>query len=386
MKMQNIYIVKAKRTAIGNFLGSLSQIPAHMLSAKLIEHILQDVDKNIIDEVILGQVLQGGVGQNSARQALINAGLSYEKPATTINKVCGSGLKSIIFACDSIAAKRNNLVIAGGHENMSLAMHAVYLRQGLKYGNASQIDLIMRDGLSDAFSNKMMGVTAENIAKKYNISRVEQDEFSYASQNKAKFARDNGYFEGEILKITTNLGEFSKDEFIKDNSNLEKLAQLKPVFDSNGSVTAGNSSGINDGAAVLLVASEDAVNLHKLEPLARIISFASSGVDPELMGTGPIFAVNAALKMAGWSLSDLDLIESNEAFAAQAICVMRELGFDEHKVNICGGAIALGHPIGASGARILVTLIHQMHRTGARKGLATLCVGGGMGVAICIEM
>jgi len=384
--MQDIYIVKAQRTAIGNFLGSLSQIPAHILSAKLIEHMLQDVDKNLIDEVILGQVLQGGVGQNSARQASVKAGIAFEKPATTVNKVCGSGMKSIIFACDSIASKRNHMVIAGGHENMSLAMHGSYLRQVLKYGNATQIDLIMKDGLSDAFSGNMMGVTAENIAKKYNISRDAQDLFSLESQIKARVARDSNYFANEIIAIETSLGLFDRDEFIKDNSSIEKLAKLKPAFEAGGTVTAGNSSGINDGAATLLIASKDAVKAHKLKPIARIVSFASTGVDPELMGTGPISAVNAALQRAGWTTSDLDLIESNEAFAAQAICVMNELKLDNAKVNICGGALALGHPIGASGARIVVTLIHQMKRMRAHKGLATLCVGGGMGVAMCIEV
>lgn len=388
--MRSVYIVKAKRTAIGSFLGSLSDITAPSLSANLIKHLTEDLPKNSVDEVILGHVLQAGSGQNTARQAVILGALESTTTAVTINNVCGSGLYSIAAAFESIISGRNNLVLAGGHENMSLTTHAMYLRKGFKYGNGTMLDLMSYDGLTDAFSNKLMGFTAENIAKKYNISRQEQDLFSLASQTKASVASKNGSFVDEILplEITSakNVNIFEQDEYIRHNMALEQLTKLKPVFDKEGSVTAGNSSGVNDGAAVLLIASEDALKLYNLMPLAEIKAFAVAGVDPEFMGTGPIPATKLCLKRAGWNIDELDLIEANEAFAAQAICVNKELGWDTSKVNICGGAIALGHPLGASGARIMVTLIHQMLKTKAKKGLATLCVGGGQGVAMCVQM
>lgn len=388
--MRSVYIVKAKRTAIGSFLGSISDIKAPSLSANLIKHLTEDLPKNIIDEVILGHVLQGGGGQNTARQAAILGALDPTTTAVTINNVCGSGLYSIAAAYESIISGRNNLVLAGGHENMSLAIHAMYLRKGFKYGNGTMLDLMSYDGLTDAFSNKLMGFTAENIARKYNISRQEQDLFSLNSQTKASIATKNGAFTNEILPVeitsTKNVSIFEQDEYIRHNLTLEQLTKLKPIFDKEGSVTAGNASGVNDGAAVLLIASEDALKLYNLKPIAEIKAFAVAGVDPEFMGTGPIPATKLCLKRAGWNIDQLDLIEANEAFAAQAICVNKELGWDTSKVNICGGAIALGHPLGGSGARIMVTLIHQMLKREAKKGLATLCVGGGQGVAMCVQM
>ena len=388
--MRSVYIVKAKRTAIGSFLGSLSDITAPRLSAKLIKHLTEDLPKNSVDEVILGHVLQGGTGQNTARQAAILGELEYTTTAVTINNVCGSGLNSIATAYESIISGRNNLVLAGGHENMSLTTHAMYLRKGFKYGNGTMLDLLSYDGLTDAFSSKLMGFTAENIARKYNISRQEQDLFSLNSQTKASVASKNGSFVNEILPIEItspkNVSLFEQDEYIRHNLALDQLTKLKPVFEKEGSVTAGNASGVNDGAAVLLIASEDALKLYNLKPLAEIKAFAVAGVDPEFMGTGPIPATKMSLKRAGWNIDELDLIEANEAFSAQAICVNKELGWDTSKVNICGGAIALGHPLGASGARIMVTLIHQMLQRKAKKGLATLCVGGGQGVAMCVQM
>jgi acetyl-CoA C-acetyltransferase len=387
--MQDIFITKAKRTAIGSFLGALSSTSPELLSAHLIRDIIADLDPNAIDEVILGHVLQGGMGQNSARQAAIKAGLPIETPSVTINKVCGSGLKSVALGWESILSGRNSLVLAGGHENMSLALHASYIRQGVKYGMNNQIDLIVRDGLSDAFSGKLMGITAENIAKKYNISRQAQDEFSYNSQMKAHMATTNGLFSTEISPIMVTKDKtafsFEQDEFIKANSTIARLSQLKPAFEANGSVTAGNSSGINDGAAILLLASEQATIDHNLQPMAKIVSYSSVGVDPELMGIGPVPSIKKALKLASWKIEDVDLIELNEAFAAQSLAVIQELNLDITKVNVNGGAIALGHPIGASGARILVSLIHQMQQRNAKKAVASLCIGGGMGIAMCIE-
>ena len=388
--MKSVYIVKAKRSAIGSFLGSMSELKASDLSANLIKHLTVDLPKNAVDEVILGNVLQGGVGQNSARQAAILGGLDHSTPAVTINNVCGSGLYSVALAYESIISGRNNLVLAGGHESMSLAMHAMYLRKGFKYGNGTMLDLMSNDGLTDAFSGKLMGTTAENIARKYNISREEQDIFSLNSQAKASKASKGGEFIDEILPIEIRSGKnvsiFKEDEYIRHDLTPEQLYKLKPVFDKDGTVTAGNSSGVNDGAALLMIASGEAVKMYNLKPLAEIKSFAVAAVDPEIMGTGPIPATQLCLKRAGWNINQLDLVEANEAFAAQAICVNKELGWDEEKVNVAGGAIALGHPLGASGCRIMVTLIHQMLKRNAKKGLATLCVGGGQAVAMCIQM
>ncbi len=385
------YIISAKRTAIGSFLGSLSQIAAPNLGSAVIRAIINDskIDTKIIDEVILGQVITGGAGQNPARQAMINAGLDFSVAAMTINKVCGSGLKAVMLAANSIMLGHADLIIAGGQENMSLGMHGCYLRAGKKFGDEKLVDLMMYDGLTDAFSGAAMGVTAENIARKFNISREEQDQFALKSQQKASLAQKNNKFKEEIVPIEVNIKKdtkiFDQDEGIRNNSSIEELAKLKPAFDKNGVVTAGNSSTINDGAAAVLVASKQAVEKYKLEPIAKISSFAMCGVDPDIMGTGPVPAAKKALQKARWKVSDLELIEANEAFAVQALYVNHEMQWDENKVNVNGGAIALGHPIGASGARILVSLLHEMKKTSAKKALATLCIGGGMGVAMCVE-
>jgi len=389
--MQEIYITHAKRTATGSFLGSLSTVPAPMLGAEIIKAILteSDIEHDLIDEIILGQVLTGGSGQNPARQSSIYAGMPVELPAMTINKVCGSGLKAVALAASAIKAGEGDLIIAGGQENMSLAMHGSYLRGGSKFGDAKLIDFMMYDGLTDVFSGEMMGITAENIASQFKISREDQDKFALASQIKAAKAQQNGKFKDEIVPIEVKTKKedivFASDEGIRENSTLEGLAKLRPAFKADGSVTAGNSSTINDGAAGLLVASAAAVKKYNLQPLARIVSYAQSGVEPSIMGTGPVPASKKALAKAGWKPEDLDIIEANEAFAAQAEYVNRQMQWDVNKVNINGGAIALGHPIGASGARLLVTLLHEMKRSQARKGLVTLCIGGGMGIAMCLE-
>ncbi len=348
------------------------------------------IDPSLISEVIMGQVLTAAQGQNPARQAVINAGLPNNIPAITINQVCGSGLRAVAMASQAILAGDAEIIIAGGQENMSLSPHSIHMRNGHKFGDAKLIDTMMMDGLSDAFGKYPMGITAENLAKKYNISRQEQDEFACLSQNKAEKAQKNNRFAEEIMPITLHKKEgdvvFDKDEFIRLGANLESLAKLRPAFDKEGSVTAGNSSGINDGAAAILLMERKTAEKLGLRPMAKIVSYAHAGVDPSIMGIGPVYSTKKALDKAGWTINDLDLIEANEAFAAQAISVNKELGWDVNKINVNGGAIAIGHPIGASGARILVTLLHEMQkRSDAKKGLATLCIGGGMGVTICVE-
>ncbi|WP_341787496.1 acetyl-CoA C-acetyltransferase [Rickettsia endosymbiont of Cantharis rufa] len=386
-----VYITYAKRTAFGSFMGSLSTIPAPMLAAHLIKDMIQNskIDPAIVNEVILGQVITGGSGQNPARQTLIHAGIPKEVPGYAINKVCGSGLKSVALAANSIMTGDNEIVIAGGQENMSLGMHGSYIRAGAKFGDTKMLDLMQYDGLTDIFSGVFMGITAENISKQFNIARQEQDEFALSSHKKAAKAQLAGIFKDEILPIevtikkTTSL--FDHDETVKPDTSLEILGKLRPAFDKNGVVTAGNASSINDGAACLMVVSEEALKKYNLTPLARIVSYASAGVDPNIMGTAPVPASKKALSKAGWSVDDLEVIEVNEAFAAQSIYVNREMKWDMDKVNINGGAIAIGHPIGASGGRVLVTLIHQLRRAKAKKGLVTLCIGGGMGMAMCVE-
>lgn len=391
MSAKAVYITHAKRTAVGTLLGSLGSIPASQLGSMIIQSILTEskVDPTLIDEVIMGQVLTGGAGQNPARQALINAGIPQEVTAYTVNKVCGSGLKTVCLAASSIIAGDHSIVIAGGQENMSLGLHGSYIRAGHKLGDLKMIDLMQYDGLTDVFSNKLMGITAENVSKRFNITREMQDEFALKSHQKALSAREAGRFKNEILPIEVKIKKdtimFEQDEGIRPDIKLEALAKLRPAFDKEGTVTAGNASSINDGAAGLLVVSEEALKKHNLQPLVRIVSYATAGVDPEIMGIGPIPASRKALEKAGWKVSDLDVIEANEAFAAQTIYVNQQMNWDIAKVNMNGGAVALGHPIGASGARVLVTLIHQMKQINAKKGLVTLCIGGGMGIAMCIE-
>lgn len=388
-----VVIVAAVRTAIGNFGGALSHIPAHELGAHVIRALLErtGLKPEQIDEVILGQVLTAGSGQNPARQAAIAAGLPYTCPAMTINKVCGSGLKAVHLAAQSIKCGDTDIVIAGGQENMSLAPHVLpKSREGQRLGDWKLADSMIVDGLWDAFNNYHMGTTAENIARKYSFARDSQDEFAVASQQKAQSAQESGNFNDEIasMEIPQRKGDpivFDQDEFPRHGTTAEKLGKLRPAFDKEGTVTAGNASGINDGAAGLLVMSEDMASQLGLETLARIKAYSSAGVDPAIMGTGPIPASQKCLTKAGWAVNDLDLVESNEAFAAQSMSVNADLGWDTEKVNVNGGAIALGHPIGASGARVLVTLVHEMKRRHAKKGLATLCIGGGQGVAIAVE-
>ena len=386
-----IVIVAAKRTAIGNFLGGLSSVPAADLGSHVIKQILADskLTGDEIDDVILGQVLTAGQGQNPARQAAINAGIHHTKTALTINQVCGSGLRAVALAAQAIACGDSDIVIAGGQENMSLAKHALYMRSGTKMGNTEFDDTMIRDGLWDAFNNYHMGITAENIAEAYGITRIEQDEFAAASQQKTEAAIKAGKFQSEIIPLTIKQKKqdvvIDKDEFPRAGTSLDSLSNLKPAFKPDGTVTAGNASGINDGAAALLVMRLSTAEKRGLTPLVKISSYATAGVDPKIMGTGPVPASQKALAKAGWTVNDLDLIESNEAFAAQSIAVMRDMKFDSTKVNIYGGAISLGHPIGASGARVLVTLIHALTQENLSKGLATLCIGGGMGIALCVE-
>lgn len=390
--MENVVIVGAVRTAVGKFGGSLAKVPAAELGATVIRALLAKtgVQADQISEVILGQVLTAGVGQNPARQAVIRAGLPESVPAMTINKVCGSGLKAVMLAAQAIQCGDAEIVIAGGQENMSASPHVLSgSRDGFRMGDAKLVDTMIVDGLWDVYNNFHMGITAENLAKKYEISREEQDVFSTASQNKAEAAQAAGKFKDEIVPVVipSKKGDivFDSDEFIKPGATLESLASLKPAFDKAGTVTAGNASGINDGAAAVLVMSESKAKALGLQVLARIKSFASAGVDPAIMGIGPAPATRLALKKAGWTAEQLDLVEANEAFAAQACAVNKELGWDTSKVNVNGGAIAIGHPIGASGARVLVSLLHEMQRRDAKKGLATLCIGGGMGVALAVE-
>ncbi len=388
-----VVIVAAGRTAVGSFGGTLSRIPASSLGAKVIAAVLErsGLGPEQVDEVIMGQILVAGVGQNPVRQAAIEAGLPVSVPCMTINKVCGSGLKSVHLAAQAIRCGDASVIVAGGQENMSLAPHVLpKSRVGTKMGDWALKDSMIVDGLWDAFNQYHMGVTAENIVKKFEISRQEQDEFAAASQQKAEAAQKEGRFKDEIIpvKIPQRKGDplvFDTDEFPRHGTTAAGLAKLRPAFDREGSVTAGNASGINDGAAAVVVTTETNAKKLGLKSMARIVSYANAGVDPAIMGTGPIPASTRCLEKAGWTVDDLDLIEANEAFAAQAISVNRGLGWDVSKVNVNGGAIAIGHPIGASGARILVTLLHEMARRDARKGLATLCIGGGLGVAIAIE-
>jgi acetyl-CoA C-acetyltransferase len=391
--VENIVIVAAARTAIGNFNGSIANITASKLGASVISNLLQrtGLQADQVDEVILGQVLTAGVGQNPARQTVIEAGLPVSVPAMTINKVCGSGLKAVHLAAQAIRCEDAQIIIAGGQENMNLAPHVLpKSRVGQRMGDWTMPDTMIVDGLWDVFNNYHMGCTAENIAEQYEISREEQDNFAAQSQQKAEAAQKAGVFDEQIvpIEIPQRKGDpivFKEDEFPRHGTTAESLTKLRPAFKKDGSVTAGNASGINDGAAAVMVMTASRAKALGLTPMARIVSYASAGVDPKIMGTGPIPATRKCLEKAGWTVDDLDLIEANEAFAAQAISVNRDLGWDLSKVNVNGGAIALGHPIGASGARILVSLLHEMVRRDAHKGLATLCIGGGQGVALAVE-
>ncbi len=389
--MSDVVIVSAARTPVGSFNGALSSLPAHELGKIAILAAIERAGITAADvgEVIMGQVLQAGAGQGPARQAAVNAGIPVESPAWSLNQLCGSGLRAVALGAQQIADGSASVVIAGGQESMSQSPHAQNLRGGQKMGDLALIDTMIKDGLWDAFHGYHMGQTAENIANRWQITREDQDVFAVASQNKAEAAQKAGKFAGEIAPVTIKgrKGDtiVDQDEYIRHGATLDSVSGLRPAFAKDGSVTAANASGLNDGAAALVLMSADEAAKRGLKPLARIASWANAGVDPEIMGTGPIPASRKALEKAGWSVDDLDLIESNEAFAAQSICVVRDLGLDPAKVNVNGGAIAIGHPIGASGARILTTLVHEMKRSGAKKGLATLCVGGGMGVAMCVE-
>lgn len=389
--MDDIVIASAARTAVGSFNGVFGATPAHVLGTAALKAAIEraKLSPEDIDETILGQVLTAAQGQNPARQAARAAGIPDSKTAFGINQVCGSGLRAVALAAQQIMSGESEIVIAGGQESMSLSTHAAYLRAGTKMGNVDFIDTMIKDGLWDAFNGYHMGITAENVAKAWQITRADQDTLALASQQKAAAAQKAGKFKDEItpVTLTTRKGEVvvSEDEYIRHDASAETMAKLRPAFNKEGTVTAGNASGINDGAAALVVMSAKEAAKRGLTPLARIVSFATAGVDPAVMGSGPIPASRKALKRAGWSTSDLDLIEANEAFAAQACAVNKELGLDPTKVNVNGGAIAIGHPIGASGARILTTLLFEMGRRDAKKGLATLCIGGGMGVAMCVE-
>ena len=386
-KSREVVIVDAIRTPIGTYKGSLKNLKADQLGSIVIKEILRKskLNKKEIDEVIMGQVLTAGGGQNPARQAAINAGIPISKPSHIINQVCGSGLRAVISGFQSIKLEEAKNVISGGQENMSIAPHSIFYRDEKKISEDKLSDTMINDGLTDAFNNYHMGVTAENVAKKFNISRKDQDEFALNSQKKTLAAFNNNKFDDEMIKINEDGIVLDKDEHPRESLKLSDLEKLKTVFQENGTVTPGNSSGINDGAAALLLTTLEEAKKKSIKPLAKIVSWASVGVDPALMGLGPIEAVREAIKKAKWNLDEIDLFEINEAFAAQSIAVIRELGIDQNKVNVNGGAIALGHPIGASGARILVTLIHEMKREKKDKGCATLCIGGGMGIALCIE-
>ena len=389
--MTNVVIASAARTAVGSFSGSFGNTPAHDLGTTVLEALVSraQVDKSEVSETIMGQVLTAGQGQNPARQAHVNAGLPVESAAWGINQVCGSGLRAVALAAQHVQLGDASIVCAGGQENMSLSPHVAHLRAGYKMGDVKYIDSMIKDGLWDAFNGYHMGQTAENVAEKWQISRDMQDEFALSSQNKAEAAQIAGKFEDEIVPFTvsTRKSEITvdKDEYIRHGATIENMQKLRPAFAKDGSVTAANASGINDGAAGALVMSAEEANKRGIEPLARIASYATAGLDPKIMGVGPIYASRKALEKAGWSVSDLDLVEANEAFAAQACAVNKDMGWDPSIVNVNGGAIAIGHPIGASGARILNTLLFEMKRRSAKKGLATLCIGGGMGVAMCLE-
>ena len=391
MTKNKIVITSASRTAVGSLSKSLKNIPAEVLGAEVIASVIKKskLKPNDIDELIMGQVLTGGSGQNPARQAAIKSGVPKEKPAYIVNQVCGSGIRSVASGYQSIKSGDSKIIIAGGQENMSLAPHAIHLREGKKLGDANLIDTMIKDGLWDAFHEYHMGMTAENVAEKFQVTREEQDKFALNSQKKAIKAQKENKFIEEIvsLKIKSKKAEldFDKDEHPREGINLETLSRLKPVFKKDGTVTAGNASGINDGAAAVILMDSEEAEKRNLEKLVSIKSWASCGVDPALMGTGPIPSSKKALELAGWTIKDVELFEINEAFAAQSIAVLKTLSIPEEKVNVNGGAIALGHPIGASGTRILVTLIHEMIKRDVKKGLATLCIGGGMGIAMCLE-
>lgn len=389
--MSDIVITAAKRTPVGSFMGALGTTPAHVLGQTAIIAALEQagVGADEVDEVILGHVLTAGLGQNPARQAAVGAGIPVERTAFAINQVCGSGLRAVALAAQAIATGDARIMVAGGQESMSLAPHAQKLRAGAKMGDVTLVDTMIVDGLTDAFNAYHMGITAENLAEKYQITREEQDLFAVGSQNKASAARASGRFKDEIVPVTVKgrKGDtiVDTDEYIRDGATLEGMQGLRPAFKKDGTVTAANASGLNDGAAALVLMTEAEAEKRGASVLGRIASFATCGVDPSIMGIGPAPSSTKALAKAGWSLADLDLIEANEAFAAQALAVGKELGWDPEKVNVNGGAIAIGHPIGASGARVLTTLLYEMGKRDAKKGLATLCIGGGMGVAMCIE-
>ena len=391
MSTPSIVIASAGRTAVGSFNGAFANTPAHELGAAVISAVLEraDVAAEEVDEVILGQVLQAGEGQNPARQAAIKAGLRQEATAWGMNQLCGSGLRAVALGMQQIATGDAGIIVAGGMESMSMAPHCAHLRGGVKMGDFKMIDTMIKDGLTDAFYGYHMGITAENVAKQWQLSREEQDTFAVASQNKAEAAQKEGRFKDEIVPfiVKTRKGDITvdADEYIRHGATLDAMAKLRPAFDKEGTVTAANASGLNDGAAATLLMSEAEASRRGIQPLARIVSWATAGVDPKIMGTGPIPASRKALEKAGWKIGDLDLVEANEAFAAQACAVNKDLGWDPAIVNVNGGAIAIGHPIGASGARVLNTLLFEMKRRGVSKGLATLCIGGGMGVAMCVE-
>ena len=387
----DIVIVGATRTPVGAFNGAFGSLPAHDLGKVAIKAALEraGIDAPRVSEVIMGQILTAGEGQNPARQASIAAGIPVESPAWTVNQLCGSGLRAVALGYQAILNGDSDIVVAGGQESMSMAPHCAYLRGGVKMGNFEMVDTMIKDGLWDAFNGYHMGTTAENVARQWQITRQQQDEFAVGSQNKAEAAQKAGRFKDEITPVTvkTRKGDIAvdADEYPKHGTTLDTIGKLRPAFSKDGTVTAANASGINDGAAAVVLMSASAAAKENRKVLARIVSWAHAGVDPAIMGTGPIPASRAALKKAGWTIADLDLIEANEAFAAQACAVNKDLGWDTGKVNVNGGAIALGHPIGASGARVLVTLLHEMEKRNAKKGLATLCIGGGMGIAMCVE-
>ena len=391
MSNPSIVVASAARTAVGSFNGAFATIPAHELGATAIKGALEraGVDAKEVDEVILGQVLQAGEGQNPARQAAMKAGVAQEATAWGVNQLCGSGLRAVALGMQQIAAGDAKIIVAGGQESMSMAPHAAHLRGGTKMGDMKMVDTMIKDGLTDAFYGYHMGITAENIARQWQLSRDDQDQFAVSSQNKAEAAQLAGRFKDEIVPfiVKGRKGDVSvdADEYIRHGATLDGMTKLRPAFDKEGTVTAGNASGLNDGAAAAVLMTEAEASRRGIQPLARIVSWATAGVDPQIMGTGPIPASRKALEKAGWSVGDLDLVEANEAFAAQACAVNKDLGWDTSVVNVNGGAIAIGHPIGASGARILNTLLFEMKRRGAKKGLATLCIGGGMGVAMCFE-